>query len=99
MDCAAQADAPSSTLRSRTSGKAGRRRQVGIAVSGWVLRLFGYVANAEQTPTALLGIRLFFGPVAAGVLIVSLPLLLWYPITRASHAKLLQEIARKREVG
>jgi Na+/melibiose symporter-like transporter len=37
--------------------------------------------------------------VAAGVLIVSLPLLLWYPITRASHAKLLQEIARKREAG
>lgn len=72
---------------------------LGIAVSGWVLRLFGYVANAEQTPTALLGIRLFFGPVAAGVLIVSLPLLLWYPITRASHAKLLQEIARKREAG
>ncbi len=72
---------------------------LGIAVSGWVLKLFGYVANAEQTPTALLGIRLFFGPIAAGVLIISLPLLVWYPITRASHARLREEIARARQAG
>jgi GPH family glycoside/pentoside/hexuronide:cation symporter len=67
----------------------------GIAVSGWALKLFGYVANQRQTPRALLGIRLFFGPVPALVLIVSLPLLAWYPITRASHAKMLEKIARK----
>lgn len=72
---------------------------LGIAVSGWVLKLFGYVANAEQTPAALLGIRLFFGPVAAGVLIVSLPLLIWCPITRQSHARLREEVARNQEAG
>lgn len=70
---------------------------LGIAVCGWALDLFGYVANAEQTPEALLGIRLFFGPIPAIVLIVSLPLLIWYPITRASHAKLLDEIRKKRQ--
>ncbi|RPI85699.1 MAG: MFS transporter [Chloroflexi bacterium] len=69
---------------------------LGIAVSGWALSLFGYVANVEQTSTALLGIRLFFGPVAAVVLIVSLPLLIWYPITRKSHARLLEQIAAGR---
>lgn len=72
---------------------------LGIAVSGWALKLFGYVANVQQTPQALLGIRLFFGPVPAIVLILSLPLLIWYPITRASHAKLLADIKAKQGVA
>ena len=69
---------------------------LGIAVTGWALKLSGYVANVEQTPQALLGIRLFFGPVAAAVLIISLPLLIWYPITRQKHAALLAQIQAKR---
>lgn len=68
---------------------------LGIAVAGWALKLFGYVANADQTSQALLGIRLFFGPVAAGVLIISLPLLIWYPITRKKHAELLARIQKQ----
>lgn len=52
--------------------------------------------NQTQAPRALLGIRLFFGPVPALVLISSLPLLVWYPITRAFHAKMLERIARKK---
>lgn len=66
---------------------------LGIAVSGWALSLYGYVPNVEQTATALFGIRLFFGPIPAVVLIASLPLLIWYPITRKSHAELLEQIA------
>ena len=68
----------------------------GIAVAGWSLALFGYVANVEQTSRALLGIRLFFGPVSAIVIIIALPLLIWYPITRKSHLKLLAELEIKR---
>ncbi len=64
----------------------------GIAVSGWALKLFGYVPNIDQTEQARLGIRLFFGPVPALVLILSLPLLIWYPITRASHARLRAQL-------
>ena len=67
---------------------------LGIAASGWALKLFGYVANQpQQTERALLGIRLFFGPVPAIVLILSLPLLIWYPITRKTHAELVKKIA------
>lgn len=69
----------------------------GIAVSGWALKLFHYVANQpQQSPQALLGIRLFFGPVPAVVLILSLPLLIWYPITVKSHAKVLEQIKQKQ---
>ena len=57
-----------------------------LAGVGWILTLFGYVANAEQTPQALLGIRLFFGIIPATFIFLSLPLLFKYPITRKSHA-------------
>jgi len=57
-----------------------------LAGVGWILTLFGYVANTEQTPQALLGIRLFFGIIPAAFIFLSLPLLFKYPITRKSHA-------------
>lgn len=73
---------------------------LGIAVSGWALKLFDYVANQpQQSARALLGIRLFFGPVPAVVLILSLPLLIWYPITRKSHAQILEAIKQKQSAG
>ena len=69
---------------------------LGIAVGGWALSLFGYVPNVMQTDLARLGIRLFFGPIPALAIILSLPLLIWYPITRASHAKLRAELQQAK---
>jgi GPH family glycoside/pentoside/hexuronide:cation symporter len=69
---------------------------LGVAVSGWSLSLFGYVPNVEQTTHALFGIRLFFSIVPAVVILISLPLLIWYPITRSSHAALVKELAERK---
>jgi GPH family glycoside/pentoside/hexuronide:cation symporter len=66
---------------------------LGVAVSGWALDLFGYVPNVEQTARALFGIRFFFAIVPAIVILISLPFLIWYPITRKSHAALVKELA------
>jgi GPH family glycoside/pentoside/hexuronide:cation symporter len=71
---------------------------LGVAVSGWALQLFAYVPNVEQTPQALLGIRLFFSIVPAVVILISLPLLIWYPITRKNHAELVRELAERAAV-
>jgi GPH family glycoside/pentoside/hexuronide:cation symporter len=68
---------------------------LGIAVSGWALGLFGYVPNVDQTAHALFGIRLFFSIVPAVVILISLPLLIWYPITRKNHAELVKELAER----
>ena len=68
---------------------------LGIAVSGWALNLFGYVPNVEQTTHALFGIRLFFSIVPAVVILISLPFLIWYPITRQNHAELVKELAER----
>ncbi len=64
-----------------------------LAAVGWILTGFGYVPNVEQTPQALLGIRLFFGLIPAFFILFGLPFLFLYPITRRSHA----EVRRKLE--
>ncbi|MBN1139389.1 MAG: MFS transporter [Anaerolineae bacterium] len=66
---------------------------LGIAASGWVLQLYHYAPNVEQSADTLLGIRLFFGPVPLIFFVIALPLLIWYPITRAAHAEMRNRLA------
>jgi glycoside/pentoside/hexuronide:cation symporter, GPH family len=68
-----------------------------ISTAGWILQLSGYVANVEQTKTALLGIRLTFGPVPAVFFLVIFPLLFFYPITRASHAEVVKKLEARKQ--
>ncbi len=68
---------------------------IALAGSGWILALFHYVPNVEQTGSTLFGIRLFFGPIPAVFILASLPLLIWYPITRTTHLKVRQQLAEK----
>jgi GPH family glycoside/pentoside/hexuronide:cation symporter len=69
---------------------------LGLFVGGWVLKLFAFVPDVPQSETALLGIRLFFGPIPTLLAYLSLPLLIWFPITRKSHAETLERITGKR---
>lgn len=69
---------------------------LGIQVGGLALGLFGYVPNVEQTVRALFGIRFFFAIVPAIVILLSLPFLIWYPITRKKHAALVAELAARK---
>ena len=63
-----------------------------LAAVGWILTGFGYQPNVEQTPHALLGIRMFFGLVPAACIFIGLPFLLKYPITRKSHAEIRKQL-------
>ncbi len=65
---------------------------LGITVSGWALQLYGYVPNVAQSEQTLFGIRLFFGPIPLIFFLLALPLLVWYPITRAKHAEVLRKL-------
>jgi GPH family glycoside/pentoside/hexuronide:cation symporter len=62
---------------------------LGVASAGWALKLYGYVANVEQAPHTLFGIRFFFAIVPVIAFAVALPLLVWYPINRKNHAELV----------
>lgn len=66
-----------------------------LAGVGWILTGFHYVPNVEQSATALLGIRLFFGLVPAVVMLAALPLLFKYPINRKRHAEVRQLLDEK----
>jgi len=66
---------------------------LGIVATGWVLQLYGYLPNVEQSAHTLSGIRLFFGPIPLIFFALSLPLLIWYPITRAKHAEVKERLA------
>jgi GPH family glycoside/pentoside/hexuronide:cation symporter len=68
-----------------------------IAVTGWGLTLFGYVPNIDQTARSLLGIRLLFTIIPAATLVLILPLLVWYPITRKRHAQLIEQMNHAQE--
>ncbi len=68
---------------------------LGVAVPGWALDGFGYVPNAVQSEFALFGIRFFYAIVPALAVLVCVPILLKYPITKASHAVIRQELAAR----
>jgi GPH family glycoside/pentoside/hexuronide:cation symporter len=70
-----------------------------LAAVGWILTGFGYVPNVEQTPHALLGIRLFFGLVPAACIFLALPLLFKYPITRKRHAEVRMKLEAMNKVA
>jgi GPH family glycoside/pentoside/hexuronide:cation symporter len=68
---------------------------IAIASTGWLLAMYHYVPNVEQTTSTLFGIRLFFGPVPAFFILIALPLLIWYPLNRAAHQKIRQQLHEK----
>jgi glycoside/pentoside/hexuronide:cation symporter, GPH family len=63
-----------------------------IMSTGWILAIFRYVPNSAQAPGTLLGIRMFFGLVPGVLIALSLPLLIWYPITRETHGQLIAKL-------
>jgi GPH family glycoside/pentoside/hexuronide:cation symporter len=70
-----------------------------LAISGigWMLTGFGYVPNIAQTSHSLFGIRLFFGPIPGIVILIMLPLLIWYPINRKKHAEIRERLEKMEE--
>ncbi len=65
---------------------------LGSAICGWGLKLSGYVEGVEQTETALFGIRTMFAILPVVFLLICVPMLIRYPITRESHAKVVAQL-------
>lgn len=68
---------------------------LGLFVAGWILTIFGYAPDVAQSAQSLLGIRLFFGPVPSLLVILSLPLLIWFPITRKTHLETIKQLKQQ----
>jgi GPH family glycoside/pentoside/hexuronide:cation symporter len=68
---------------------------LGIIILGWVLEVYKYVPNVDQTEESLLGIRMLFGPIPAVILLIAIPILLYYPINRKSHTEIVASLEKK----
>lgn len=72
-----------------------------LAVPGILLLLgfTGYVPNAaQQTSSAVLGIRLVIGPVPALLLSGGIALSLLYPLSRERHAEIRAQLTERRAI-
>ena len=67
------------------------------AACGWGLELGRYVENsASQPDSALLAIRILFALIPAIFLLICVPLLIKYPITKESHSEVMRQLAERR---
>jgi GPH family glycoside/pentoside/hexuronide:cation symporter len=65
---------------------------IGGAASGWLLAAFGFVANQEQIPEALMGIRIMFCIVPGGLALLNGIILLFYPLSAARTEQMHREL-------
>ncbi|MFA5256713.1 MAG: MFS transporter [Opitutales bacterium] len=69
----------------------------GGAIGGWILGAYGYVANAEQSASALLGIQLSASIYPAICFGISVLALCFYPITRDNIITMQAELEERRK--
>lgn len=69
-------------------------------IVGMVLQRVGYQPNLEQTPRALLGLKMLFGPIPALFLMIGVIIFLKFPITKQMHQDILRRIEQmQRQAG
>ena len=69
---------------------------VGAGLSGYILALFGFIANQPQTETALLGIRLMFTLFPAALSLMGAAAILFYRLDHALVSRIEVELAQRR---
>jgi GPH family glycoside/pentoside/hexuronide:cation symporter len=70
---------------------------IGGALAGWMLALFQFVPNVEQTATSITGIKLMIS-VFPGVLYMSCAILLWYyAIDHKTCVQMEKDLEQRRE--
>lgn len=73
---------------------------IGAGLAGWMLALFGYVANVSQSEGSLMGIRLMFTLFPAAVSLLNVAVLAFYNLSDAEVETISQELEhRKAEAG
>jgi len=65
--------------------------------SGYITPPVGYTGVTVQPESALLAIRIMVGPVPAVILLAGIGLVYLFPITKESHQKTLEELARRKQ--
>lgn len=69
---------------------------VGAGLAGYILALFGFIANQPQTETALFGIRLLFTLIPSAMSLIGAAAILFYRLDRAQLARIEADLAERR---
>ncbi len=69
---------------------------IGSAMAGWMLAGFGYVADAEQSPEAIQGIRLMFTVLPALFAVGGVAAIWFYPISGKDVERMSRELAANK---
>jgi glycoside/pentoside/hexuronide:cation symporter, GPH family len=72
---------------------------IGGALTGWLLAAFHYVPNADQTPEALLGIKLMLSIIPGTLMLLSIIFLFYYNLSESFMMRIQTELADRREAG
>jgi Na+/melibiose symporter-like transporter len=70
---------------------------IGGAISGYLLSLYGYVANVAQTPHAVLGIRLTTSIYPVLAMCIGIIILLFYEINKKTEFRMQDELVERRK--
>jgi len=70
---------------------------LGGAICGWILGVYGYVANAVQTDQALLGIRMTASIFPAITFFIGVLALMFYSISKKLNLQIQDELADRRK--
>lgn len=69
---------------------------LGGALIGWVLAGFGFIPNIVQSPHTLLGIKIAFSLLPAGISVIPIVCLFFYPLTDERLVEIEGELASRR---
>lgn len=72
---------------------------LGGTILGWLLSLYGFQPNVEQTEQALLGIRLIISVFPAVFCLITIVIIWFYPLNHKILDKISIELAERREKG
>ena len=72
---------------------------IGGGLSGWMLGIFGFVANVDQTDTSLLGIRLMFTVIPACFAILNAVVLVFYTLSDRQVEQIESELEARKTSG
>lgn len=72
---------------------------LGGSVAGWCLAWFGYVANVEQTARSLFGIRLLFTAAPAMFALLSVAVMVMYPLKDSFVKQIELDLAARKQAA
>ena len=72
---------------------------LGGAICGVIVDSFGFIPNATQSTTAILGIRLSSSLIPSITFVIGVVALCFYPITKKSNEDIQKDLSERRSVA